>query len=118
MRTAAGGTHGYSENWLRGAYGFPHTELGRIMAGWLCVGVCGRVTRRTKLLRELVSKAQKREDRAEALSPVLLVLIVAVVIRDTPDRDLYLNRLAVDHPVNRAIYGAEVLIGLSKSLYE
>lgn len=44
------------------------------MADWLCAGVRGRVTRRTKLLRELVSKAQKkREDRTEALSPVLLL---------------------------------------------
>ena len=62
VRTAASGTHGYSENWLRGVYGEPHTELGRIMAGWLCVGGRARGEGGTKLLRELVSKAQKKEE--------------------------------------------------------
>ena len=70
MRTAAGGTHGYSENWLRGAYGFPHTESHRIMDDWLCVGGRARGEGGAKLLRELVSKAQKkRGDRTEVLSP-------------------------------------------------
>ena len=83
----------------------------------------GRVARGAQSYSEnWYLKHKKREDRAEALSPVLLVLcgviVVAVVVRDTSDRDLYLNRLTVNHPVNRAVYGAEVLIGLSKSLYE
>lgn len=36
-------------------------------------------------------KHKKREDRTEALSPVVLlaVIVVAVVVRDTSDRDLF-----------------------------
>lgn len=43
------------------------------MIDWPCAGGRARGEGGTKLLRELVSKAQKKEDRAEALSPVLLL---------------------------------------------